>query len=175
MAKGMRIQPSASNPLGAGQRGIWVNSSNDLVYEDSVAPVNVTQKISDLGSGTSISGISKLYTNNSGVTIPAYSPVYISAAGEITMAINTADFSSRVIGITTQAINHGATGFVQLTGYLSNVFFSSFTVGDHVYLDSVAGQMTSVEPSTPGQYIVIIGIADDNTFILQPSFMRIIT
>jgi hypothetical protein len=105
--------------------------------------------------------------NNSGSTIPANSPVYMSAAGQISLAncTNVMPAASIVIGITTAAITNGTSGPVAYSGYITGVA-SGLTTGSYAYLSST-GTLTNTPPSTPGYEVVILGVVNGNDLFLQ--------
>lgn len=173
MAKGIVFTPQASNPLGSGKRGLWINSTNDLIFETTSSTVNVTQNIEDLQSGIGFEGISKLYLNNTGLTIAAGTPVYTPTAGEIAPAKGDTIEHARIVGVTTEEIIHGNTGKVMIYGIVSGI--SGFPNGEYLYLTQTAGEMTDVEPTNeayPSGFVVfIVGLVEGTNLILQPTFV----
>lgn len=104
--------------------------------------------------------------NNTGTTISAGKVVYISGAQgnnpTITMANPDSVNSSRVIGITVEAIADNATGFVMVTGKLDGINTSGFTVGAALYLDTTTGGLTQALLPPPHN-VVYIGQALNST------------
>jgi hypothetical protein len=103
-----------------------------------------------------------LVTNNTGSTIPNGSCVYVNGAtGDTpTVALAQADnvATSGVLGMTTQAILNGSTGFVTTRGIVHGLDTSMFVVGDTLYLSpTVAGGHTATMPTEVTQYVVVIG------------------
>jgi hypothetical protein len=166
MATGIRLQSQSSNPLGLNQKGIWINNSGDLINETGGTAKNITQSINNLEGGGSISTISRTYLNNSGSTIPVYTPVYLNAAGQIAPAINNNATQCRVIGVTLGSISNGNIGQVALYGTIDGV--AGYTHGAYIYLGATAGQLVDTAPvSPPGTQVVKVGIMDGTTLILQ--------
>ena len=101
--------------------------------------------------------------NNTGLTIPIGSPVYVTgtSSGQIypNVALAKADVqaTSTVIGLTTQAIANGAAGYVTTVGILQPCNTGTFTVGQVLYLSPYsAGQLMNTIP--PTGYAVRVGI-----------------
>lgn len=103
-----------------------------------------------------------LVYNNTGVTIPNGKCVYPTGAnGDMpTVALAKADneITAKVLGMTTQDIPNGASGFVTNRGIVHNVDTSTFSVGQELYLSpTVAGEHTATAPTDPTQIVVRIG------------------
>jgi len=65
---------------------------------------------------------------------------------------------SKVVGVTTEDIPAGGTGFVTTVGVVRGINTSGFTAGDTVYLSTLAsGQLTSTKPSYP-DYVIEMGV-----------------
>lgn len=122
-----------------------------------------------IGSGLEIVGntltatdraIGAIVRNQTGVTIPKGSAVYIngSANQTATIALARADSysTSDVIGITETDIPNNGNGLVVTQGVISGLNTSALTEGASIYLSpTVAGGITSVEPSAPNLQIQI--------------------
>lgn len=101
--------------------------------------------------------------NNTGTSFPIGSPVYITAtpSGQIfpNVALAKADTqaTSAVIGLTTQAIANGSSGYVITSGILQPCNTGLFTAGQILYLSPYsAGQLMNTIP--PTGYAVRVGI-----------------
>ena len=123
--------------------------------------------------------------NQTGVTIPAGSVVYISGASGnrplITLAqANSELTSSKTFAITKQSILHNATGYVVTSGELININTNGYFEGDLLWLSpTVPGGLTTTKPSAPNHavfcgYVVrkhptegIIEVKIQNGFELQ--------
>lgn len=86
--------------------------------------------------------------------------VYFSgASGVFPLAMKAkadADATSRVKGISTQAITNGQEGFITNFGIVNDLNTNSFTVGDILYLSgTTAGAMQNTIPTPPLQQIAI--------------------
>ena len=172
MAKGIIFQPQSSSPLGA-NRGLWFNSTNDLVVENGASSVNVTQSIADLQSGVGTKVISKTYYNSTGLTIAKFTPVYSPTAGNIAPAYGSNETVAKVIGITSEDIDPSTTGLVAIAGYLEDM--PGYTHNSYLYLSNVPGVMTETKPTIgsydPGFVVFIVGMVEGTNFIIQPNFV----
>lgn len=173
MAKGIVLTPQVSNPLSPTQRGIWVSNTGDMVYSDTSTDRNISQTLTNIESGTGITKISKVYLNSSGVTIPAKTPVYSPAAGEIAMASGSSSATAKVIGLTDEAIAHLASGPVVITGILEGL--PGYNHNSYLYLNDAEGEMIDVAPAMPsypdGFQIVTLGIVEGSNLIVRPTFV----
>lgn len=101
--------------------------------------------------------------NQTGVAIAKGVVVYTSGANgthvQITPAIATSDLTSaRTVGFTSEAIAHGADGYVMIFGYLEGIDTEGFTAGQIVYLSTTqAGKFTATKPQAPG-HMVYLGV-----------------
>lgn len=94
--------------------------------------------------------------NNTGVDIPDGKVVRISGydsvsdAMEIELSIADNITNALVLGITTNIITDGSTGFVTEFGRVNELDTSLFNEGERIYLsDAVAGEFTNVRPAIP--------------------------
>lgn len=173
---GIEFETTGSNPLGSGKAGFWVNTSDELVYEDGTTAKNFTQSIDNLESGLGVNSLSRLMFNNTGITIPKGTPVYSPTAGEIEPARGSVDAEARVIGITAENIPNGQNGLVAYAGMLTGV--SGYTHGSYLYLDDTAGVLVDVEPTlgpySAGFNVVIVGLVEDDNIMLQISHVGVL-
>jgi len=68
---------------------------------------------------------------------------------------SAASTSERTIGLATQDIADGADGFVTISGLVRGLDTSALTEGALVYLDTIAGGMTSSKPAQPNAVISV--------------------
>ena len=100
--------------------------------------------------------------NDSGSTIAAGTPVYISgflgASGKVTVSPADAANSDHMpaIGLTTTALVDGAEGYAVPFGVVPNINTAAFAVGDTVYVAS-GGGLTSTRPSAPNLLVQNVG------------------
>lgn len=168
---GIEFTPT-SDPFAAGQAGLFYDPVNGLKIRNPDNSIISAQEVLEQVGGNS-QNFQRLMQNNSGTTIPAKSAVYISSPGYIAPADSTGSTTSVFFGITTASIANGGSGSVIYTGIVQG-FFGSPTTG-YVWLDTVAGQVTTIPPSSPGERLVIVGIADGLDLILQPQVQGEIT
>jgi hypothetical protein len=109
--------------------------------------------------------------NKSGSDIANGVPVYVSGelgnSGKalITPAGNGSYVNATaILGVTTETIADNAMGKVCIGGLVHELDLSSFSIGDWLYLDTVAGTLTATKPvpSATVKAIVEVGIVLDN-------------
>jgi hypothetical protein len=94
-----------------------------------------------------------------------YKAVYISGSTSEFPAVELADNLSRIasentIGIVTETIASGETGYITTRGMVRNIDMSAFTAGDTLYLGAADGVLIN-EPPLPPALTVIIGYCID--------------
>jgi hypothetical protein len=95
--------------------------------------------------------------NSTGTQIDRGKVVHLAGGHATTEALieladaDTENASSRTVGIAAENIGHGATGFVQVFGYISGLATNGYTgvEGSALYLSSTAGDMSSTLPTQP--------------------------
>jgi hypothetical protein len=98
--------------------------------------------------------------------IAARDVVYVSAAGTVNLARADALATSKAFGIAPAAIASAATGTVLTVGIVTSTGWG-LTANTIYYLSpTVAGGITATAPSTPGQYIVPVGLALSSTQLM---------
>ena len=103
--------------------------------------------------------------NSGASTILNGTVVYITGSDVGNPVINSARASendggkvTKVIGIATEDITAGETGFVTTVGVVRNINTSGFTAGDTVYLSTTDyGKLTATKPSYP-DFVIEIGV-----------------
>lgn len=116
-------------------------------------------------SSTDTATVVKAYVRNAeAVTITRGQVVYIfGAAGDrasVKLAYNTTDtFSAKTFGIVREDIAAGADGWVVTQGQVGKLNLGSYTAGDILWLDSVAGGFTKVKPQAP-KHTVFLGVVE---------------
>ena len=103
-------------------------------------------------------------TNAESVTITAGQAVYLYGAtgnrASVKLASNLGDATSaKTLGLVTQDIAAGATGFVTTQGVLEKLDTSAFADGTTLYLGATAGSLTSTKPKAPN-HLVYIGVVE---------------
>ena len=74
----------------------------------------------------------------------------------IKRALNTSDATSaRTLGLVSESIASGASGYVCTYGVLQGIDTTAYTVGDILYLGATAGALTTTAPSAPNHYVFI--------------------
>jgi len=93
--------------------------------------------------------------NETGITIPLFTPVYESGAGalgEPLVSPAKADSSATMpaLGITIAAIPNNSNGYVMISGVIQDVNLTAFSIGDIFYVShTVAGGLTLTPPPHP--------------------------
>ena len=107
--------------------------------------------------------VKHLVKNNTGVTIPKGSVVYVSSADGTNMNVSLSDAdmeatSSKTMGITEAAITQGSTGYVITEGLLAGLNTASATAGQSVWLSSTAGGFVFGAPPAKPAHSVYLGV-----------------
>lgn len=129
--------------------------------------VNVHGDVADLVStlDTTLQGLGLSYMkldvkNNSGSTIPAATPVYVSGYdGKTTIAASLSSTTAPVLGLTKTSIANNAEGVCVVSGVLPGVNTSSFLAGDILYVAETGG-LTKTRPSTGSVAVGVCAYAD---------------
>lgn len=122
--------------------------------------------------------------NNTAAIITNGTPVYINGAASnfpsVAPALSTTQAASMVIGITTETIAIGATGFVTISGLVRNLNTSAFTAGATLYVSSAAaGALVSTAPAVPNFTArvgtVLVSNATTGVILVSPNPPRLFT
>ncbi len=70
--------------------------------------------------------------------------------------------SSVTFGVVTEPITSGQSGFVTVSGYVRGINTGSYTPGQALWLDTIAGQFTNVKPHAP-LHAVLVGYCITST------------
>jgi len=102
--------------------------------------------------------------NADSVTITKGQPVYLfSASGNkasVKLANNSGDSTSaKTLGLASENITAGQTGFITCQGVLDGLNTGSYTAGDSLYLGATAGALTNSKPYAPN-HLVYIGMVE---------------
>lgn len=120
-------QTSGNFPLRYPQASDAVNVHGDIA--------NLAEDVSTVLSGIDLSVIQISVINDSGQSLPAGSPVYVtdySTATKINKALPTT--TSPILGLLKQSLAHGAQGVCVVAGVLNNVDTRNFNNGDILYV-----------------------------------------
>jgi len=103
------------------------------------------------------------YINASAAPITLGTPVYISAAGQVSPAVASSVATSKVVGLVNDAsIASLASGNIRVAGVVNGL--SGLVPGSVYYLDPVnAGKITLTAPTAVGQVVLPIGFALTST------------
>ena len=116
-------------------------------------------------------------TNADSVTVPIGTPIYISGSAAFQRARANAGATTRVAGlVATTSIAASASGVVAMSGPLVATSAQwdtvtgqtgGLTAGAAYFLDAAtAGKLTTVVPSTSGQYVASVGTAIDTVTMM---------
>lgn len=114
-------------------------------------------------------------TNNSGVSINAKDPVYISGynstTNKPTVARSDADDLSTlpVIGLAQTNIGTNSDGVVVISGVFTDVDTSSYSAGDLLYINS-GGGLTTTQPVSGSGVVGVVAKSNINGVILVGAF-----
>lgn len=120
----------------------------------------------DLGTAAQVSTIAYEVRNESGVSIPKGSVVYISggsgASNHVLISLSSAASeaaSSKSFGITAETIPNNSTGDVVLEGIIEGVDTSAFVSGDALWLGDTPGSIQGTPPPPTPSHAVFVGYA----------------
>jgi len=97
--------------------------------------------------------------------------VYVSGAGEVKIADNSASGTKAVLGLAEETISASSSGSIVTNGVkaLTTAEWDAvtgetggLTAGSRYYL-SIAGGLTSIPPTATGDYVVAVGVAMSTT------------
>lgn len=155
---------------GTGYTNITLNSSkidslkrsNDSIFARKNGTF-VFQYKDTLGDDTATVVIAQVY-NAEANTLNRGEVVYLYGANgnraSVKRAINTNDStSSKTFGFVRENILSGGIGYIVTQGQIGKLNLNSYSVGQTIYLDSIAGQFTSVKPSAP-KHLVTLGVIE---------------
>lgn len=111
-------------------------------------------------------------TNNSGGTIEAGAPVYLDSSGEIVKARANSTTTAEVFGLAVEDISDSNSGGVATEGALTLATAvwdaitggsSGLTPGTEYFLSAAtAGRLVTTAPTTTGQQVTRVGIAESD-------------
>ena len=115
--------------------------------------------------------------NNTGATIAYGQVVYPTGAyggyPTIALAMADTDTTSLLIGVTTQTIAVGSTGFVTNRGTVRRVDTSGYVTGDTLYLStSVPGGLTKIPTVDPTKRLIRVAVALDISATVGSIYVR---
>lgn len=107
--------------------------------------------------------VKHIVKNNTGVTMPKGSVVYVSTSDGTNMNVSLADAdtemtSSKTMGILESALNTGDHGYVITEGLLAGLDTSAATAGQPIWLSSTAGQFVYGAPPAEPAHAVYLGV-----------------
>jgi hypothetical protein len=128
------------------------------------------------GDSLSVAGGPTTLTQTADATLLIGATVYNSAADHVNNARSNGSPQTFAVGMAQAAIASLATGLIQYDGVLTLTTAQwdaiagttgGLTFGTLYYLDpTTAGKITATRPTTVGQYVVIVGMAQSATELL---------
>ncbi len=107
--------------------------------------------------------------NDAGVILVNGDVVYLSTGGSnsdapsVKKAINTGDATSaNTFGFVNGSIPINDTGYIILAGKIEKLNTAAFSIGDVIYLDSIAGKFTKVKPQAPKHLVYLGAVVKSN-------------
>ena len=120
----------------------------------------------DLGEAAQVSTIAYEVRNETGVSIPKGSVVYISggsgSSDHVLISLASASTevgSSKTFGITAETIPNNSTGDVVLEGIIEGIDTSAFTNGGTLWLGDTPGSIQASPPPSTPSHAVFVGYA----------------
>ena len=138
-----------------------------LRWNDVDGTLDLTLKKGNVTLQVGQEEIVHVYNNTTASLLESeFKAVYISGSTSKFPAVELADNLSRLasentIGIVTETIPSGETGYITTRGLVRNIDMSSFTEGDTLYLGSSDGILVN-QPPLPPALTVIMGYCIDN-------------
>lgn len=136
-----------------------------VFYDDNSHTLSLYNDISDMTLNLGLETIARCF-NNTGVTIPNGTPVYVTGTvggvPTVAPAIATSFATAIAGGVTTHDIEDQTEGFTTIVGTVSDVDLTGFTAGERLYLsDTVAGGYVTLAPdiATYIGTVMVSGIA----------------
>jgi len=129
----------------------WDNTNKTLSLVDGVGATTL-----QIGQEERV-----LVKNTTGSTLTDGQIVYITGATgnlpsvSLASALNE-NTSAATLGMVTETITNGSSGFVTITGLVNGLNTLSFNEGDIVWLSNTAGEFTNIKPTSPS-HLVLIG------------------
>ena len=153
-----------------------ININDQYTLPSTVGLTNQYLKVNDAATGelvfadlsqpAQVSTIAYEVKNETGVSIPKGSVVYISggsgASGHVTIALSSAlseATSSKTFGITAETIANNSTGDVVLEGLIEGLDTSAFTNGGTLWLGDTPGSIQAYPPPSTPSHAVFVGYA----------------
>lgn len=158
--KGITFTAESVDPLGSGDRGLWVNTTGDLIYKDgpNTSTINISAQI---GSGQVIA-IADNFSKQA-VALSAFQPVSTDTGGlvgPVNVSVEQSAFAT--FGITTAAALIGdAVVKVLTSGRLTDTGLA-IPFGLPIYVSKTGG-LTTTKPSVgiggflAGDYVILLG------------------
>jgi hypothetical protein len=119
----------------------------------SASQTLTNKTINDISNDVHADTVFTRVFNNTGVTLTKGQAVYASGynVGQDQIEVDLSDASAastaNVLGIVDTDILTGQSGVVDVSGRISNVDTSSFSVADELYLSTTAGALTATKPT----------------------------
>lgn len=171
-SSGLNIVLEGSNPTlwidGSNQLGVKLDAAGAIITGADGVGVQVDDDTIQIVANTlQVKNASKLFivlTNNTGTTISAGSIVAAdTTANQVVLAsASSVQTAQKTLGVVPFDILDGDSGKVQIAG-IATVLPGSFTIGQAVYLSTVAGNASSISPSTSGAAVFVLGVATSAT------------
>ena len=124
---------------------------------------NKTASLID-GSGNTVLQIGQeeriLIHNGTGSALTDGQVVYVTGSTGLLPSVALANASSEVtssktIGVVTESIANGASGFITTTGLINGLNTSAYNEGDILWLGTTAGTYTTTAPTSPNHRVLI--------------------
>ena len=148
---------------------VWYDNNNDtLAFYNSAGEQQINRQL-----------ILKTY-NQTGNTIASGSVVYINGTyiGQYpTIGLAQANLlsTSTIIGVTTQSISNGGSGYVVIGGLASGINTAAYSAGVNLFLSpTTPGALTSTMPNNPNYAIqvgVVITSSSSGSMVVSPAYV----
>jgi hypothetical protein len=163
---GLQLTPQTTCPIPSGDLGIWIDSTEKLQFRKANNTDLAVSTILETLSGNA-PNFKRRMTNNTGITIPAGSAVYMSGDNQIALAETDVEDHSHFFGITAATCPDGTSVEVIFTGVAPGIMaLSGLPTNTRIWLSPTPGTYSDTPPG-PGSYQVQIGLVCGDDLILQ--------
>lgn len=155
-----------------------VGKPGRLRWNDTDGTLDLTLKNGNVTLQVGQESIINAYNNTTSSFLESeYKAVYVSGSVSNFPAVNLADnltrrASENTIGIVTEDIGQGETGYITTYGIVRGIDMSAFTEGDTLYLGGANGELVN-QPPLPPALTVIIGYCINNDAVTGSMFVNV--
>jgi hypothetical protein len=141
-------------------RTVASSTGTDAVITEATTALPGLMSAADKALVNQAATVTVAVRNNSGVTIPKGSAVYVTGTSGTTITVALADASTeataaQTLGLAQDAIPHNSNGTVIAVGELTGLDTSALTEGAIIWLSETTGALTTTRPTQPAHGVVL--------------------